>query len=219
MLKRLSTTAEDKWPIGAAMQVLYAEEERWPGIAGGFVLFREPDGSGPRFNIWFTYCISITARNKGRGRGKGWVHTHTRNSYQSTIFSNRAAFSCLQDYINRSQKHECRNWERGRTVSFPGIFVSNFRYSVFAVHNTRLILYSETHRVSRVLSFFSSRRNCDSSNPSPAGSCAPLFLLVMGGRGTLAGERGDGRVPIPTRYSLYLCTLWWDLWQKCGERR
>jgi hypothetical protein len=32
------------------------------------------------------------------------------------------------------QIHECRNWERGPAVSFPGIFVSNFRCSVFAVH-------------------------------------------------------------------------------------
>jgi hypothetical protein len=37
------------------------------------------------------------------------------------------------EYINRLPKHECRNWERGRTVLFLGIFVSNFRYSVFAV--------------------------------------------------------------------------------------
>jgi hypothetical protein len=29
--------------------------------------------------------------------------------------------------------HECRNWEGGRAVSFLKIFVSNFRYSVFAV--------------------------------------------------------------------------------------
>ncbi len=36
-------------------------------------------------------------------------------------------------YVNRSQLHECRSWERGRSVSFLGIFVSNFPYSVFAV--------------------------------------------------------------------------------------
>jgi hypothetical protein len=36
-------------------------------------------------------------------------------------------------YINRSQKHECRNWDCGRAVSFLGIFFSNFRYFVFAV--------------------------------------------------------------------------------------
>ncbi len=36
-------------------------------------------------------------------------------------------------YINWSQTQECRNWKRGRAVSFIGIFVSNFRYSAFAV--------------------------------------------------------------------------------------
>jgi hypothetical protein len=37
------------------------------------------------------------------------------------------------------------------------------------------------HRVGRVLSFFSSRRNCDSPNPSPAGECAPPPPPVLGG--------------------------------------
>ncbi len=39
------------------------------------------------------------------------------------------------EYINRSQIHihEWRNWEWGCPVSFLGISVSNFRYSVFAV--------------------------------------------------------------------------------------
>ncbi len=32
---------------------------------------------------------------------------------------------------------------------------------------------SPLHRVGRVLSFFSSRRNWDSPNPAPAGECAP----------------------------------------------
>ncbi len=53
------------------------------------------------------------------------------------------------------------------------------------------------HRVGRVLSFFFSRRNWDSPNPSSAGECAPP--PGYGGRGTLTGERGVGRVPIPTR--------------------
>ncbi len=35
--------------------------------------------------------------------------------------------------INHSQKHECRNWDCSRTVPFLEIFVSNFRYCVFAV--------------------------------------------------------------------------------------
>ncbi len=49
-------------------------------------------------------------------------------------------------------------------------------------------LYLE-HRAGRVLSFFSSRRNWDSPNPSPAGECAPL-PLVPGGGHTLWRERG-----------------------------
>jgi hypothetical protein len=65
-----------------------------------------------------------------------------------------------------------------------------------------------SHRVDRVLSFFSSRPNWDSPNPSPAGECVPPF----GSGGTPSrGERGWG-VPIPTRgqtlwYSRYICTL------------
>ncbi len=56
---------------------------------------------------------------------------------------------------------------------------------------------------------FSSRRNWDSPNPSPAGECAPP---ASGGSGTLACERGVGRVPIPTRghtlqYFLYIRTF------------
>jgi hypothetical protein len=69
------------------------------------------------------------------------------------------------------------------------------------------------HRVGRVLSFFSSRRNWDSPNPSPARLRPPPF--GSGGSGTFDGERGGGRFPIATRghtlwYSVYLrvCTLW-----------
>ncbi len=35
--------------------------------------------------------------------------------------------------INRSQTHECENWYCSRAIPFLGIFVSNFRYCVFAV--------------------------------------------------------------------------------------
>jgi hypothetical protein len=35
--------------------------------------------------------------------------------------------------IEIAHRHECRNWERGLAVKFFGIFVSSFRYSVFAV--------------------------------------------------------------------------------------
>ncbi len=67
------------------------------------------------------------------------------------------------------------------------------------------------HRVGRVLRYFSSRRNWDSPNPSPAGECAPSLWFRGEGH---TGERGGGRVPIPTTrghtlwYSIYVCTLW-----------
>jgi hypothetical protein len=30
-------------------------------------------------------------------------------------------------------RHECRNWDWGRAIPFLGVFISNFRYCVFAV--------------------------------------------------------------------------------------
>jgi hypothetical protein len=68
------------------------------------------------------------------------------------------------------------------------------------------------HRVGRVLSFFFSRRNWESPNPSPAGVCAcPPPPPGTGGRRLLVGERGVGRVPIPTRVctcsTLYIYAL------------
>jgi hypothetical protein len=66
------------------------------------------------------------------------------------------------------------------------------------------------HRVGRVQSLFSSRRNWDSPTPScRRWVCPPLWS----GGGTLACERRVGGVPIPTRghtlwCSLYISTLW-----------
>jgi hypothetical protein len=61
---------------------------------------------------------------------------------------------------------------------------------------------------------FSSRRNWDSPNPSPAGECAPPVLgggahsLAREGLGEPQFRRGD----IHMWYSLYIRTLW--LWRK-----
>jgi hypothetical protein len=38
------------------------------------------------------------------------------------------------EYIDRTQKRECKNWDCGRAVPFLGIYASNFRYSISAVH-------------------------------------------------------------------------------------
>ncbi len=42
---------------------------------------------------------------------------------------------------DRSQKHEYRNWDWVRAVSFPGIFVSNFWYCVFLVRALQLPVF------------------------------------------------------------------------------
>jgi hypothetical protein len=67
-----------------------------------------------------------------------------------------------------------------------------------------------------VLSFFSSHPKWDSPTPLPAGERAPPPLWFRGGgTHTLAGGRGGGSVPIPTRgqtlwNSRYICTLWFN---------
>jgi len=75
-------------------------------------------------------------------------------------------------------------------------------YEKFSTFPYKII--SSLHRVGRVLSLFSSRRNWDSPNPSPAGECPPGSR----GRGTLAGERVVGKVPIPTRGRSLWCSLY-----------
>ncbi len=46
--------------------------------------------------------------------------------------------------INRSQKHECRNWYCSCAVPFLGIFVSNFQYCIFAVYPSCCMYCSTT---------------------------------------------------------------------------
>ncbi len=69
-----------------------------------------------------------------------------------------------------------------------------------------LAVVSGQHRVGRVLSFFSSRRNWDSPTPLAAGECAPLPPFDPGGGGghTRLRERG---VPIPTRGHTLWCSI------------
>jgi hypothetical protein len=67
-----------------------------------------------------------------------------------------------------------------------------------------------THRVGRVPSFSPVVGIGTPPTPHPQVRMPPFG---SGGRGTLAGERGGGRVPIPTRrhtlwYSVNICTLW-----------
>jgi hypothetical protein len=59
-----------------------------------------------------------------------FLYSHDRSTYFAAANSGRPTW----EYRNRFQIHEGRNWERYRAVSLLGIFVSNFRYSIFAVH-------------------------------------------------------------------------------------
>ncbi len=59
--------------------------------------------------------------------------------------------------------------------------------------------------------FLQSSELGDSPTPSPAGECASPG---SGGRGTLAGERGVVRVPIPTR-DIHFGTL--NIYVLCGH--
>ncbi len=121
------------------------------------------------------------------------------------------------DYLNTSTKLNSSVWKNERTNQSIAIYY-----------------YGLTHRVGRLLSLFSSRRNWDSPNPSPTGECVLPPLDPGGGAhtlvregvgeshfrrgdihtlwyweegGTLVGERGGGGVPIPTRGH----TLWHSL--------
>ncbi len=76
-------------------------------------------------------------------------------------------------------------------------------------------LYELTHRVDRVLDFFSSRPNWDSPTPSPAGECVPPPLVPLeGGGGHSLAEQGVGESQFGqgnrrlwySRYSI--CTVW-----------
>ncbi len=60
-------------------------------------------------------------------------------------------------YINRSQKHECRNWDCSHAAPFLGIFFSNLWYCVFVVCNT---VYSTVlYTVFLLLKFFLEGQN------------------------------------------------------------
>jgi hypothetical protein len=76
-----------------------------------------------------------------------------------------------------------------------------------------------SHRVGRVLNFFSSRRNWDSPNPSPAGECAPpprggAHSLAREGLGESQFRRGD--IHCGTLYIYVLCA-YSTCWRTLGK--
>ncbi len=124
------------------------------------------------------------------------------------IFHQDQNTTFLQSYIQRSE-YSLRDWNL--------VSIGQQLYEVSRHQNRALPGWAEfsknihAHIVGRVLSFFSSRCNWDSPNPSPAGECAPPPLVPGGGAHLLTRE-GGGRVSIQTRghtlwYSVYICTL------------
>ncbi len=62
-------------------------------------------------------------------------------------WQDRSAYFCSQrgrpimgiHYINHSQTYQCRNWERGRAVSFLLVHQSDFRYSAYKMKGENLL--------------------------------------------------------------------------------
>jgi hypothetical protein len=65
-----------------------------------------------------------------------WIYVSVVDLYIPTIGPPIMQYSVCGPIVGiyeRSQIHECKNWERGRAVSILEIFVSYFRYSKFVV--------------------------------------------------------------------------------------
>jgi hypothetical protein len=65
---------------------------------------------------------------------------------RSTYFPAAEKADPSWEFINRSQTHECGNWDCGRASPFLGIFVSVFRFCFFAVwrRNVRVVAARQT---------------------------------------------------------------------------
>jgi hypothetical protein len=95
----------------------------------------------------FDLCILIkgTARPQSQfpqscvcGR---FIYSHERSTYfPAAEYVHRS-----WEYINRTQKHECKKWDYGRAVPFLGIYVSNFRYSIFAFFSLWMYITNISH--------------------------------------------------------------------------
>ncbi len=81
------------------------------------------------------------------------------------------------EYINRSQKHKYRNWERGRAVSFLGILKSDLVCSVQKVKlflvMLKISLVHDNHRIMINL-------NIGASEAEP--KCTPFMYTFFRGR-------------------------------------
>ncbi len=118
----------------------------------------------------------------------------TCGDFCSKICSNFATVTCVELIIGTFGQKKCaiQFFFQGQNVLLEPVLSSSQplveTLSPYPVSWTRKVEVN-TAQSGRVLSLFSSRRNWDSPNPSPAGKCAPP-PFGSGGSGTLAGERG-----------------------------
>ncbi len=106
-------------------------------------------------NVWFRLIYSQKWNCRALLFPKQKYNVLSPNFYIHVSVSNYiytgsvCLFCCSQiglpiwKYINRSQKHECRNWERGRAVLFLGIHKSDFRYSAECSECTFSVTYHQ----------------------------------------------------------------------------
>jgi hypothetical protein len=81
----------------------------------------------------------------------------------------------------------CTKFSHKFYTQCPGVVHYTVMSTYSALHRQKFVFIVGKHWVGRVLRFFSSRRNWDSPNPSPAGECDPLPVLGGGAR-SLARE-------------------------------
>ncbi len=90
-------------------------------------------------HVLVTYSIYCTLQMKGKWESKINAWFEFMYSQNETVrprhFQNRIIMFCLQfphscicQWIIWGSAYECRNWERGRAVSFLGIHKSDFQY-------------------------------------------------------------------------------------------
>ncbi len=89
---------------------------------------------------------------------------------------------------------------------FPVLPNKSHYFNSLIFRGLSFVLFHHRHRVGRVLSFFSGRRNLDYPNPSPTGECAPHPLVQGRGAHSLAGD-GLGESQFRRGDDVYISTL------------
>ncbi len=92
------------------------------------------------------YCkeglIYVFSEKALHGLGSNFdIHVSVSNLYNPRIAPHifRQA-DRSREYNNRSQTHECGNWDWGHATPFLGIFVSTFLYCFFALYRTAALI-------------------------------------------------------------------------------